>query len=140
MEIRFTNKAGKRYIFDPFRKKEVPATPEELVRQYFCRYLVDECGYPMVSIVNERGVEVNGQSLRCDTLVVRQGKPVALVEYKAPEVEITQKVFEQVARYNLVFGVPYLFVSNGRQTYACRYDAGAASWSYLQTIPTWDLL
>ena len=138
MEIQFTNRQGKRYVFDAFRKKYVPATPEELVRQHFCRYLVDERGYPMVGIANEYGLKLNGQSLRCDTVVVKQGKPVALVEYKAPSVPITEAVFEQVARYNLRFGVPYLFVSNGGQTFACRLDPEHESWEYLTGIPAWN--
>ena len=36
-----------------------------------------------------------------------------IVEYKAPEIEITQKVFDQITRYNMVLKVDYLIVSNG---------------------------
>ena len=38
-----------------------------------------------------------------------------IVEYKAPEIEITQKVFDQITRYNMVLKVDYLIVSNGLQ-------------------------
>ena len=45
-----------------------------------------------------------------------------IVEYKAPEIEITQKVFDQITRYNMVLKVDYLIVSNGLQHYCCRID------------------
>ena len=140
MEIRFKIIEGKRYIFDAFRQKFVRATPEEVVRQHFCRFLVNERQFPIISIANECGMTLNGRQLRCDTLIAKHAVPIAIVEYKAPEVEITQQVFEQVARYNMVYGVPYFFISNGRQTYACRYDASTQRWSYLTDIPTWEAM
>ena len=73
-------------------------------------------------------------------MVVKQGRPVALVEYKAPSVPVTEAVFEQVARYNLRFGVPYLFVCNGGQTFACRFEPESGTWEYLTGIPAWDEL
>ncbi len=36
-----------------------------------------------------------------------------IVEYKAPHIEITQTVFDQITRYNMVLKVDYLIVSNG---------------------------
>jgi hypothetical protein len=54
-------------------------------------------------------------------------RPLAIVEYKAPEVEITQKVFDQIARYNLVMGARLLIVSNGLRHYCCLYSPAAQS-------------
>ena len=45
-----------------------------------------------------------------------------IVEYKAPTVEITQAVFDQITRYNMVLKVDYLIVSNGLNHYCCRMD------------------
>ena len=55
-----------------------------------------------------------------------------IVEYKAPEIEITQKVFDQIARYNMVLKVDYLIVSNGLQHYCCRIDYEHNSYTFLQ--------
>ena len=45
-----------------------------------------------------------------------------IVEYKAPEIAITQKVFDQIAVYNMRLKVRYLVVSNGLEHYCCRVD------------------
>ena len=40
---------------------------------------------------------------RCDTVLYRRDLTARMiVEYKAPEIEITQKVFDQITRYNMV--------------------------------------
>ena len=36
----------------------------------------------------------------------RNLRPLVIVEYKAPEVAVTQKVFDQIARYNTVLEAP----------------------------------
>ena len=40
-----------------------------------------------------------------------------IVEYKAPHIEITKTVFDQITRYNMVLKVDYLIVSNGIDVY-----------------------
>lgn len=112
------------------------ATPEEKVRQYFCHFLTDSCAYPPVAIANEVEVMVNGQPQRCDTLVYRQGIPVMVVEYKRPEVAITQQVFNQIARYNLILHVPLMVVSNGKVTYCLHVTGGKPV--FLPSVPTWQ--
>ena len=47
---------------------------------------------------------------------------MAIIEYKAPHVAVSQKVFDQIVRYNMVLRVPWLFVSNGLSHYCCRVD------------------
>ena len=39
---------------------------------------------------------------------------------------------------NLRKDTPYLFVSNGSQTFACRLDPEHESWEYLTGIPAWN--
>ena len=46
-----------------------------------------------------------------------------IVECKSPEVEIDEKVFEQIATYNMKFKVPYLIVTNGMHHYACKIES-----------------
>ena len=104
----------RKYIFDFIRKKFVILTPEEWVRQNFLRYLVEEKKYPASLIFVEKEFKLNNLSKRSDAVVYdRMGRPVLIMEFKAPEVKIDQKVFDQIARYNLKLQVKYLIVSNG---------------------------
>ena len=58
-------------------------------------------------------VQLNGTKKRCDTVLYRRDLTARMiVEYKAPEIKITQKVFDQITRYNMVLKVDYLIVSN----------------------------
>ena len=50
------------------------------------------------------------------------GSIFLLVECKAPEVSITQNVFDQIARYNLKLNAQYLMVTNGLNNYFCQMD------------------
>ncbi len=80
---------------------------------------------------------MNGTLKRCDGLVYdRRLRPLVVMEYKAPHVAITQKVFDQIARYNIVVGAPYLIVSNGMRHYCCRFGSGG--YSFLPDIPRYD--
>lgn len=124
-------------VYDPLRHKEVVLTPEEWVRQHFVNYLTAHRGYPAAFMANEVGLKLNGTQRRCDTVVYHRDLSVAcIVEYKRPTVEITAKVFNQIARYNSVLGAPYLIVSNGLRHFCVRYENEAYTW--LQQIPAWE--
>jgi len=126
-------------IFDPIRKKYVALTPEEWVRQHFVQYLICEKGFPQALIANEIGIKLNRTSKRCDTVIYnRDLKPLVLVEYKAPEIEITQKVFEQISRYNIIFKVPYLIISNGLSHYCCYVDYDSQRATFITEIPNYQ--
>ncbi|MDR1331007.1 MAG: type I restriction enzyme HsdR N-terminal domain-containing protein [Tannerella sp.] len=132
---------GKRFIFDPIRRKHVALTPEEWVRQHFVNYLVSEKGYPRELLANEVTVSLNSQTRRCDTVVYDAGlQPLAIIEYKAPGVRITQDVFEQIMRYNISLRVGCLLVSNGVEHYGCRIDYGRDAYTYLKEVPSYDEL
>ena len=128
---------GKTKILDVLRKKFVALTPEEWVRQHFVHYMVECKGYPSALMANEVAVSLNGMSRRCDTVVYRQEglKPYIIIEYKAPSVEITQKVFNQICRYNMVLEVEYLIVSNGMKHYCCKVDIEKGEYAFLSDIP-----
>lgn len=123
-------------VFDPLRRRKIMLTPEEWVRQHFVTHLVLDLGYPPSLMANEVAVNLNGLSRRCDTVVwnPRDGSPLLVVEYKAPTVEITDKVFAQIARYNMVLRAPYLIVSNGLRHYCCRLNTEATAYELLPTL------
>ena len=110
-------------IWDEFRKKHIVCTPEEWVRQNFLKFLVEEKGFPPGLIALEKSIKVNKRTKRFDALVHDQvGKPILLIEFKAPEIEITEKTFHQIAAYNSQLKVKYLIMSNGLQHFACQVD------------------
>lgn len=123
-----------RQVYDSLRGKWVALTPEEWVRQHFVNYLLVHKGYPRYLMANEIGLKLNDMSRRCDTVVfTRDRRPLVIVEYKAPSVAITQKVFDQIARYNIVLRASVLIVSNGLKHYCCLFQGD--SYVFLKDIP-----
>ena len=131
----------KQMVFDFLRKRFVALTPEEWVRQQFTHFLVEHKGYPAMFIGNEITLSVGRLSRRCDSVVFnKSAEPVMIIEYKAPTVKITQKVFEQICSYNIALHAPYLPVSNGLQSYCCRIDKEANTYEFLKDIPAYGEL
>lgn len=129
----------KTQIFDSVRKKYVALTPEEWVRQNFLQYMIQEKKYPASLIAVEASLKYNQRKKRTDILVYNNsGKPYLMVECKAPDVKVTEKVFDQIARYNLVFQVNYLVVTNGLEHYCCELDYEHNTFKYLQEIPLFE--
>lgn len=123
-------------MFDPLRKRWVALTPEEWVRQHVANYLVQDLGCPASLISVEHTISLNGQAKRADLVVHdRAGRPLLLVECKAPAIRMDQRVLEQASRYNLVFRVPYLLVTNGLVHYACRILHATGVVDFLGNIP-----
>ena len=134
-------KADTIYIWDIIRKKYLVLTPEEWVRQHFVNYLIQEKGYPSSLIANEIQIKLNNQKRRCDTVIYDSTlSPIVIIEYKSPEVKITQNVFDQIVRYNIVLKVKYLIVSNGMEHYCCKMDYNTMKFEYLSEIPSYDVL
>lgn len=102
-EAKIAVRNGKNVIFDTIRKKYVALTPEEWVRQNFVNFLIAHKGYPLSLLANEVLIKLNGTNKRCDTVLFQRDlKAKLIVEYKAPSVNITQDVFDQITRYNNV--------------------------------------
>jgi len=126
-------------ILDPVRRKFVKLTPEEWVRQNFVQYLINEGKYPAGLLGIEIGFSLNKLKRRVDILVHnRSGKPVLIVECKAPEVAINDKVFDQIVSYNIGLKVPYLVVTNGLDHYACKIDHIENRYEFLNVIPLYE--
>ncbi|MFO7934432.1 MAG: type I restriction enzyme HsdR N-terminal domain-containing protein [Bacteroidales bacterium] len=140
-DFRFRMEEDRRYVLDIFRKRYVLFTPEEEVRQRFARYLVEEKRYPVSLILTEHTLKLNTMVRRCDILVHRPaGTPAVLVECKSPDIKISKNTFDQAARYNMVFRVRYLMVTNGLKHYCCYIDFENRAVRYLDRIPSYDEL
>ena len=127
-------------VFDPVRRRWVVLTPEEWVRQHVLNHLVHDLACPISLIAVEHSLVFNRMDRRVDILVHGPGaKPMLLVECKAPQVKLSTTVFEQAARYNTVFRVPFLLVTNGVAHHCCQIAADGAI-HFLPAVPDWETM
>jgi len=137
-ELKIKALKEKTLIFDSVRKSYVALTPEEWVRQHILQYLISDKGYPASLLAVEKKIVVNTLSKRCDIVAYSsKGKALLIVECKAPDIQISQQSFDQIARYNMQLRVKYLLVSNGLSHYCCYVDFENNSCSFLQEIPSY---
>lgn len=135
-QLLISEKTNKRYIFDPLRKKHLVLTPEELVRQLFIQYLLEEKEYPKASIAVEKQVIINDRIKRFDLLVYgKDFQPFLLIECKSPKIAISEATFEQAAWYNFELKADYLIVTNGSVTHCCQMNYENKSYTFCETIP-----
>lgn len=135
-EYRIKKEEDKHFIFDEIRKKYLVLTPEEWVRQHFVHFLIHTKGYAKGLIRLEGGLTYNKLQKRTDILVFdNQGVPGLLVECKAPEVKINQKVFEQVAVYNKQVKANIIVVTNGLEHYCCEVNHETQQYNFLKDVP-----
>ena len=140
-DVKLRGTREKPEIFDFLRRRFVALTPEEWVRQHFTHWLVEHKGYPQALLGNEIELKIGQKRLRCDSLLYnKEMAPRMIIEYKAPSVAVTQKVFNQISTYNLLLHVDYLIVSNGLQHYCCRMDYEHERYEFMQEIPDYQAL
>ena len=134
--FRFKNSENKVAIFDDIRKKFILLTPEEWVRQHVVKFLHEQKKYPKSHINVEKIIKINGLTKRYDVVVFQpDGNIHLLVECKAPEVNITQHTFDQIARYNMQMNAAHLMVTNGLNHYFCQMDYEQEHYRFLPDIP-----
>ncbi|MEQ8623889.1 MAG: type I restriction enzyme HsdR N-terminal domain-containing protein [Vicingaceae bacterium] len=140
-EFKLKQEGKKTKIFDALRKKELVLTPEEWVRQHVVHFLIEERNFPKGLIALEKSLKLNGLTKRTDILIYgKNGKPLFMVECKAPEIKITQKVFDQISRYNISLNLPYLMVTNGLEHFCAKIDFIDRNVSFLKEIPYFEEL
>src|SRR6201996_9509559 len=132
---------GQLTLFDEIRKKHLIITPEEWVRQHFVQYLINQKKYPKTLIKLEGGLRLHGVAKRTDIVVFNNtGDKILMIECKAPAINIDQKVFDQIARYNMTHKIALLAVSNGLQHYYCRIDFENQAYKFIPELPAYDEL
>ena len=135
-EFRFKNSENKLYIFDIVRKKFVSLTPEEGVRQHTIQFLLKEKKYPQSLMNVEKQIQVNQLTKRYDIVVYRSDGSIFLaVECKAPQVKITQQIFDQIARYNMTLKAENLMVTNGLHHIFYQIDYVNQKYVFLEELP-----
>jgi hypothetical protein len=139
--LNIRNISGIQQIFDCVRRKYVVLTPEEAVRQNMILYLASVKNYPTSLMRVEAGMKLNSMQKRCDILIYsRNRSPLLMVECKSENVKISQDIFNQLSRYNLVFKVPYLVATNGNNTYCCKINFETQSYEFLNEIPAFETI
>lgn len=125
-------------IYDPLRRKDVALTPEERVRQWFIDLLRTSAQVPAHQMMSEVQLQYgSGKVWRADIVVYGHGgAPLAVVECKRLDVEITKEVLEQALRYNIILKVPFIFLTNGNLTYICRRNGD--SYEFLDQAPVYE--
>lgn len=125
-----------RTVFDPLRKKNVALTPEEQVRQFFIEWLNRERNWPLQLMASEYSIKFGRKSFRCDIVAFNRNlEPQIIVECKAPDVALDNKVLEQIITYNMVLKVPHLVITNGKETYVCSHNGATGKYEFREDIP-----
>lgn len=125
------------HIFDELRKTWLVLTPEEWVRQNFIRYLIKIKHYPSTLIAIEKQLKLGELVKRFDLLIYDSNhQPWMMVECKAMEVRLDQKVLEQILRYNMSVPVKYLIITNGVHCIGINREGGTPEW--LNELPEFE--
>jgi hypothetical protein len=122
----------------PFKisDKDGQLTLFDETRQHFVQYLINQKKYPKTLIKLEGGLRLNGMAKRSDIVVFNaSGEKILMVECKAPSVSINQKVFDQIARYNMTHQIALLAVTNGLEHYYCRIDFENGTYQFIGDLP-----
>lgn len=121
-DFKFKKDKDKFFIYETSRKSWLLLTPEEWVRQHWMHYFMTEKGYSPSALITEKKIEINNVPKRIDLLVTEKTQPKILVECKAPHIKLTEKTFEQTARYNSVIKAQQIILSNGLQHILAQYE------------------
>lgn len=139
VELKIVRRNGILKVFDILRKGYFLLTEEEFVRQVFVNWLIKDLNYPPSIMANEIGIRLNDTYKRCDTVVfTSEGTPLMIIEFKAPSVNVTQDVFNQIVRYNMALRAQYLVVSNGYTNYCCEVDYLTNNIKFLKFVPNYQ--
>ena len=134
-KFNFKNKDNKPHIFDILRKKLILLTPEEWVRQHVIKFLISQ-NIPKNHIAVEKKIVINKMTKRFDLVVHdRNGNILLLIECKAPNVKIDQKVFDQTSVYNQYLKSKFLMITNGLNHFYFKVDDKAKTYKFVKKFP-----
>lgn len=124
------------------RKKHVPATPEEKVRQGCLSHLVNVLSYPLSNIAIEKSLEDLPQfktietpviKRRFDILVYKDGSPFLLIECK--QGKLMPKHYEQLKGYNHYVCAPFIALATTSDLQTGYIKGG--EWVWVRGFPSY---
>lgn len=134
-KLELSKSDGVVYVNCLIRKKKLVLTPEEWVRQHVIHFL-NENDVPMGLMGVEVGLKYHERSKRADVVVYGMDqKPKLIVECKAPEIELSEAVFRQIASYNYVLQVEFLMMTNGINHIYAKIDRSNGNLEFLENLP-----
>ena len=132
-DFRIQNTAKGPEIWDRFRKKWISLQPEEWVRQNFLNWMTKEQQIPASFISVEKGLN-DASKKRYDILVFnQQHEPWMIVECKAHDVKLDEKVLMQILSYHQSLQAQFLAITNGEHCYVA--DIKKANHPWLASFP-----
>lgn len=134
---------GQQMYFDAVRKKYVPVTERETVRQRVVQFLIQELGVPQKMI--RLGEKLSNYGLpfrhRADIVIERYdreegvNRPVAVVECKALERTLDEAAYNEAFDYAEKLGCSYCLLTNVEEAHWFYIDAD--SYVELESVPTY---
>ena len=132
-------------LYDPIRKKDVPDTPEERVRQATIQFLLNEIKVPAHLIAVEFALATVDPKTddRVDILVhnFREGaainRPWLLVECKAPGEYTWPALQVQLNKYLQVLSPKYVMLALGDATAYFALDAESGRFQKIGSLPAY---
>ncbi len=141
---RIYRRNGKECYLDPIREKLIYITPEEKVRQEVISYLLCELGVPKNMLYVEQhlthyGIDTKKRADIVVDVIDKDGleHPLAVVECKAPDVELDEKAQRQVLEYCDILGVDYAMLTNGIYQFCFKYDEGIKGYRKIVNLPVY---
>ncbi|MEM1282760.1 MAG: type I restriction enzyme HsdR N-terminal domain-containing protein [Chlamydiota bacterium] len=140
-------------LYCPFRKVNIAAQPEEIVRQHLLQLMTERLGFPSGHIVVEKALKQlphmslsdrkNLPDRRVDILVYKNDQdkglvPLLLIECKA--VPLKHTALQQVAGYNHYIGAHYISAVNEKQVFMGWYNSKEGRYQTVDFLPTYEEL
>ena len=130
-------------IYDPIRKKDVPDTPEERVRQATVQFLLNEVRVPAHLITVEFALSTVDPKTddRADIIVsnflegATLDKPWLLVECKAPGEYTWEGLQVQLNKYLKILTPKYVMLSLGDGERFFELDVGTKRFAKIEKLP-----
>lgn len=129
------------------REKLVLKTPEELVRQAFVNFLVNEKNVPIQMIDVEIPLSnlAEGAKGRADIVIYGRNEreeyiAVCIVECKREEESLTDDVFDQVVQYDNSIGTSIVIITNLREQEMYTWDESIEGYKRIVELPSYEAM
>lgn len=139
------NSSGQKVVYDIVRKKEIPYTPEEDVRQKLLQYIIQELKVPEYMIDEEISMKYYhfDSKRRPDILILKESKeigdviPMAVIECKKRGTVINKAIIEQTIFYAENLNCEFAVITDGEYIDIIHYIDNNPFLEELDKIPTY---
>jgi hypothetical protein len=138
-QLNLTRVGNEVYVNCLIRKKRILLTPEEWVRQHFIAYLSNHLTYAIERISVEKSLNYFGLKKRWDIVVYNNDyKPEILIECKAPNISLNDKVLMQTLNYQNQLRCKYVGITNGVNNAFWYIDESLLTMSLIDSLPKFE--